>query len=106
MTKKFGQVLKVWSQYGSFLVKRRRLDAARNLLQRSLKVLTSKQDRKETNDLKIHKFNADKYSVHRSSGSIASPKISPTHHLGCLSFEKWGWQCTGILMYIAWAGYY
>ena len=46
MIKKFGQVVKVWSQYGSFLVKRRRLDAARSLLQRSLKVLTSKQDRK------------------------------------------------------------
>ena len=56
MTKKFGQVVKVWSQYGGFLMKRRRLDAARNLLQRSLRVLTSKQDRKymENSNLVYH----------------------------------------------------
>ena len=61
MTKKFGQVVKVWSQYGSFLMKRRRLDAARALLQRSLKVLTSKQDRKYRKEKKIE---IDRYQLH------------------------------------------
>lgn len=46
MTKKFGNTLRVWTQYGTFLMTRRKVEAARNLLQRSLKILTSKQDRK------------------------------------------------------------
>ena len=50
MTKKFGNVQRVWSQYGTFLMKRRKVEAARNLLQRSFKSLASKQDRESHNN--------------------------------------------------------
>jgi hypothetical protein len=75
MTKKFGQVVKVWSQYGSFLVKRRRLDAARNLLQRSLKVLTSKQDRKYIPGIRVVQ-EAEPYAV-RLPNTCPLPVIKP-----------------------------
>ena len=45
MTKRFGSSLKVWTQFGQFLMTRGKLEAARNLLQRSLKKLASKQQR-------------------------------------------------------------
>ena len=51
MTKKFGNVLRVWSEYGSFLMRRGKMDAARNLLQRSFKSLPSKQDRESPSNV-------------------------------------------------------
>ena len=46
MTKRFNTSLRTWVQYGHFLMRRSKLDAARSLLQRSLKSLTNKQQRK------------------------------------------------------------
>lgn len=45
MTKKFGNNLWVWSDYGTFLMKQQRHIQARALLQRALKTLTLKRDR-------------------------------------------------------------
>ena len=45
MTKKFSNELQVWIRYGVFQMQQGRLEAARNLLKRSLKSL-SKQQRK------------------------------------------------------------
>lgn len=45
MVKRFSNKAHVWTQYGEFLMKRGRLEGARNLLQRSLKSVTSKKDR-------------------------------------------------------------
>ncbi len=46
MTKRFGKDPQVWTQYGEFLMRREKRQAARGLLQRSLKSLARKQDRK------------------------------------------------------------
>ena len=46
MTKKFANVLSVWSQYTTFLMKQGRQAQARVLLQKGLKGLASKRDRK------------------------------------------------------------
>lgn len=43
MVKRFSANLRAWTEFGQFLMKRGKLDAARNLLQRSLKSLSSKQ---------------------------------------------------------------
>jgi rRNA biogenesis protein RRP5 len=45
MIRKFAGVHWVWSQYGTFLMKRGKQAQARVLLQKGLKALTSKQDR-------------------------------------------------------------
>ena len=45
MTKKFSNELQVWIRYGVFQMQQGRLEAARNLMKRSLKSL-SKQQRK------------------------------------------------------------
>ena len=46
MTKRFSTSLRVWAQYGHFLMRRGKQEAARSLLQRSLKSLSNKQQRK------------------------------------------------------------
>ena len=45
MTKRFSTSLRVWVQYGHFLMRRGKQEAARSLLQRSLKSLSNKQQR-------------------------------------------------------------
>ena len=45
MTRQFRSELSVWTEFGLFLMKRGRLDAARRLLQRCLKALPLKQQR-------------------------------------------------------------
>ena len=46
MTKQFCSELSVWTEFGHFLMRRGKLDVARRLLQRCLKALTLKQQRK------------------------------------------------------------
>ena len=46
MTKQFRSQLSVWTEFGHFLMRRGKVDAARRLLQRCLKALTLKQQRK------------------------------------------------------------
>jgi len=48
MTKRFSTSLRVWAQYGHFLMRRGKQEAARSLLQRSLKSLSNKQQRKRS----------------------------------------------------------
>lgn len=45
MTRQFRSELSVWTDFGLFLMKRGKVDAARSVLQRCLKALTIKQQR-------------------------------------------------------------
>ena len=47
MTKRFKDTARVWTQYGLFLMKQGRPDAARKVLEKSLRALIKKQRKNE-----------------------------------------------------------